>query len=61
MDKSFLPGCLIGIGIFVILTSGIPTELSFQQLGDSITGALFVVIGVMRIIKNKNNREEYNS
>lgn len=57
MDKSKLSLLLIGIGIFIILVSGISEKLSFEALGNSLTGIIFIIIGLITYTKNKKTRD----
>ena len=57
MDKSKLPLILIGIGIFIILVSGIPEKLNFEALGNILTGIIFIIIGLITYTKNKKTRD----
>lgn len=57
MAKMNLPLVLIGIGIFTILISGKPNEFSFQELGDTLTGIIFIIIGTTTYLKNKKTRD----
>lgn len=54
MNNPKLALFLIGIGAFIILISGIPKEYSFQALGDTLTGIIFIIIGAVSYSKNKN-------
>jgi len=57
MSKSNLSIILIAIGIFTILVSGKPDKFRFQELGDSLTGLIFVIIGLFVYRNDKRTRD----
>ena len=57
MDKTKLPLILVGIGAFTVLVSGIPVEFSFEALGDTLTGIIFIIIVVITYKKNRKTRD----